>query len=127
MRYVSPGTIERFLENYRLNEEDFERRPETLMNFMKHMFGPGQGKAPLRSSRPLKANTLIVWQVVIQEEGVEWTPMMLAMMSGGGNMSAILPMMMQQGGGKMDPMMTMMLSQAVQKEQSKKDTQDHDG
>ena len=43
MRYVSPGTIERFLENYRLNEEDFERRPETLMNYMKHMFGPSQG------------------------------------------------------------------------------------
>ena len=33
MRYVSPGTIERFLENYRLNEEDFAEAPRDFIEF----------------------------------------------------------------------------------------------
>ena len=124
MRYVSPGTIERFLENYRLNEEDFERRPETLMNFMKHMFGPGQGQSAFEIFKTTQGKYVDSMTGNYSGGGGGMDPMMLAMMMGGGNMSAMLPMMMQQGGGKLDPMMTMMISQAAQKEQSKKDTQD---
>jgi len=124
MRYVSPGTIERFLENYRLNEEDFERRPETLLQFMRHMFGPGQGEAAFNVFKTTQGKYVDAGMASGSFNQGGMDPMMMAMMMGGGNMSAMLPMLMQQGGGKVDPMIMMMLNQQSQREQQKKDQQD---
>lgn len=48
MRYVSEPTVERFLNNYRLGVEFFEREPDALLGLLKHMFGPGQGESAFR-------------------------------------------------------------------------------
>ena len=74
MRYVSPGTIERFLENYRLNEEDFERRPETLLNFMRHMFGPGQGQSAFEIFKTTQGKYVDASMGGQYNQGAAWTP-----------------------------------------------------
>jgi hypothetical protein len=45
MRYVNPATIDRFLNNYRLGKESYDKKDEMLLDYMQHMFGPGQGRA----------------------------------------------------------------------------------
>jgi hypothetical protein len=126
MRYVSPGTIERFLENYRLNEEDFERRPETLLAYMNNQFGPGQGTAAFNIFKTTQGKYVDQGMAMGQfNQGSSMDPMMLmALMQGGGGMSAMLPMLMQQNGGRIDPMMMAMISQQSQREQQRRDQQD---
>jgi len=45
MRYVNTATIERFLANYRLGKKVYDQRDDMLLDYMQHMFGPGQGKS----------------------------------------------------------------------------------
>jgi hypothetical protein len=45
MRYANTATIERFLNNYRLGKKVYDQRDDMLLDYMQHMFGPGQGKS----------------------------------------------------------------------------------
>jgi hypothetical protein len=123
MRYVQPQTIDRFMDSYRLGEEEFNKRPEALLEYMRHMFGPGQGEAAFNLFRMTQGK----YVDTPGQNNNAINPMLLMALMGGG--AGFNPAMMQMmggqggGGGQMDQIMMMMMAKQSQQEQEKQASQ----
>ena len=140
-KYVHPSIIDRFISQYDLNKEVFDRDPLSLLDIMKHMFTNQQGEQ--------------IWKLFQKGRGkfvygadgslhpgpqAQMDPNLMMMMmnfmnqgGGGMNPAMMMPMMQQMGGGGqpgmggMDPnsmMMMMMMQQMGQKSQKDQQKQD---
>jgi hypothetical protein len=94
-RYIQPQHIEKFLQTFRMLEEDFMLNPDKLLDYMRHMFGPSAGENAFNAFR-MAAPKFIADPKTAMNGGMN--PMLIAAMMQGGDMNSILPMLMQGGG-----------------------------
>ena len=126
MRYVQPQNIQRFLNAYSMSKEEWNTRPDLMLEHMKQMFGPGAGQTAFTNFQTLRGK----YVADTPKQGNDMMPLIMAMaMGGGGNMAAMLPMLMGGNGGgggnsATDAIMMSIMSQQSQREQAKKDQQE---
>lgn len=138
-KYVHPTMTDRFIAQYEMNKEIFDRDPIALLETMKHMFGPGQGENIWKIFQKGRGK-YVYGADGNPQQGQGMDPMgmmmMMNMMNGGGMNPQMMPMMQQMMGGNgpqpygqsgmdMNQMMwMMMLSQMGQKSQKDQQKQD---
>lgn len=134
-KYVHPSLIDRFVKQYDMNKEVFDRDPLALLGYMKHVFSASQGEEIWKIFQKGRGKFVPDGQGQFQQGQMDPMQMfmMMNMMNGGGNMNPqMMPMFQQmmgnnQGNGQMDMnqmMMMLMMSQMGQK--SAKDQQKQD-
>lgn len=124
-KYVNPTQIERFIQQYSMNKEVFDKNPLELLDHMKYMFGPQAGQNIFNLWQ--KGRGKFVYGSDQQQQGID--PMMFAMLMGGGG--GVNPAMMQSmmgGGGNpnmlMNAMMISQMNQQSQREAARRDQQE---
>lgn len=130
---VNPQANERFINLYNMGKKAYQANPQSLLDLMRHMFGPGfgtdafnlfhnsKGEYVAEASQPAVGGMM--------GGGMDPLMMMMMMGGGGGNMASMLPLMMQQGGmpggnGQMSQMMQMMMMAELKKQNEKKEQQE---
>ena len=136
---VNPQANERFINLYNMGKRAYQANPQSLLDLMRHMFGPGFGTDAFnlfhnsKGEYVAEASQPSVGGMGMGGGGMD--PMMLMMMmgGGGGNMAQMLPLLMQQGGnglpgsgggGPMSQAMQLMMMQEFKKQNEKKEQQE---
>lgn len=134
-KYVHPTLIERFVRQYDMNKEVFDRDPIALLGYMKHMFTAQQGEELWKLFQKGRGKFVPDNPNQMGQGGMDPMQMMLMMnmMGGGGGFNpSMMPFLQQMGGQNyggngmdMNQMMMMLMMQQMgqksQKDQQKQD------
>lgn len=133
-KYVHPSLIDRFVKQYDMNKEVFDRDPLALLGYMKHVFSASQGEEIWKIFQKGRGKFVPEGNGQFQQGQMDPMSMFMMMqMANGGMNPQMMPMFQQmmgqnnQGNGQMDMnqmMMMLMMSQMGQK--SAKDQQKQD-
>lgn len=123
-KYVNPTQVERFIQQYTMNREVFDKNPMELLDMMKYMFGPQAGQNIFNLWQ--KGRGKFVYGADQQNQGMD--PTMMAMMMAGGNVNPAMLGMLQGGGGSpnayLNAMMISQMNQQSQREAARREQQE---